>query len=701
MDARFAALLTLALLPGPAFAQSDSLTRADTTPQVLPAIEVYGKGSASYGEHRIRTATKTDALLRDVPQSVTVVNRDVIADQRMQGMADVVRYVPGITMGQGEGNRDQPTIRGNNTTSGFFVDGMRDDVQYFRDLYNVERVEALNGPNALIFGRGVAGGALNRVMKSADWTPRRELQLQGGSYGNRRSTLDFGQAVSDRVALRLNAMYENSDVYRNDVGLERYGINPTVTLRLTPRTQVVAGYERFRDDRTADRGIPSFAGAPLAIASPRVFFGDPTLSYADALVNVGSVTFEHTVPSGLTLRNRSVFADYNKIYQNVFPGAVNEAGTEVQISAYNNATDRRNLLNETELTYRLVTGGLRQTLLGGVAVGRQITDNFRNTGFFNNAATTFSTPLSNPTIAVPITFRQSATDADNHSTATSLSVYGQSQLFLSDHWQALVGLRYERFDVDFVNRRTSEALSRTDDLLSPRAGLLFKPIEPVTLYTSYSVSALPSSGDQFSSLTVTTETLKPEKFKNYEIGAKWDVFDRLALAAAVYRLDRTNTTAPDPADPSRVVQTGSQRTDGFEFSVAGAITPVWQVIGGYSYQDATITSRTAAAQEGATVPLVPRHTLALWNRYQVVPSVGVGVGVIYQDDMFAAIDDAVTLPSFVRVDAAAYYTVNRWLRLQANIENLFDRTYYPTAHSNNNITPGSPRAVRLSVITGF
>ena len=702
MAARLAAFLTLALLPCSAFAQVDSATRADTTPHVLPAIEVHGK--ASYGETGIRTATKTDALLRDVPQSVTVINQGVIADQRMQGMADVVRFVPGITMGQGEGNRDQPTIRGNNTTSGFFLDGMRDDVQYFRDLYNVERVEALKGPNALIFGRGVAGGALNRVMKSADWTPRRELQLQGGSYGNRRSTLDVGQAVSDRVAIRLNAMYENSDVYRNDVDLERYGVNPTVTVRLTPRTQVLAGYERFWDDRTADRGIPSFAGAPLAIASPRVFFGDPALSYSDALVNVGTVTLEHTAPGGLTLRNRSVFADYNKIYQNVFPGAVDEAGTAVQISAYNNATNRRNLLNETELTYKLTTGGLRQTLLGGVAVGRQITDNFRNTGFFNNTETIFSTPLSNPTIAVPITFRQSATDADNHATATSLSVYGQSQLFLSDHWQAVVGLRYERFDVDFFNRRTSQALSRTDDLLSPRAGLLFKPVEPVTLYTSYSVSALPSSGDQFSSLTATTETLAPEKFKNYEFGAKWDVFDRLALAAAVYRLDRTNTTAPDPTDPSnpsKLVQTGSQRTDGFEFSVAGAITPVWQVIGGYSYQDATITSRTSAAQEGATVPLVPRHTLALWNRYQVVPSVGLGLGVIYQDDMFAAIDDAVTLPSFVRLDAAAYYTVNRWLRVQANVENLFDRTYYPTAHSNNNITPGSPRAVRLSVITGF
>jgi catecholate siderophore receptor len=578
---------------------------------------------------------------------------------------------------------------------------MRDDVQYFRDLYNVERVEALKGPNALIFGRGVAGGALNRVMKSADWTSRRELQLQGGSYGNRRSTLDVGEAVSDRMALRLNGMYENSDVYRNEVDLQRYGINPTVTVRLTPRTQVLAGYERFRDDRTADRGIPSFAGVPLAVASPRVFFGDPTLSYSDALVNVGTVTLEHTAPSGLTLRSRSVFADYNKIYQNVFPGAVDEAGTSVQISAYNAATDRRNLLNETELTYKLVTGGLRQTLLGGVAVGRQITDNFRNTGFFNDVATTFTTPLSSPTIAVPVTFRQSPTDADNHSTATSLAVYGQSQLYLSDRWQAIVGLRYERFDVDFLDRRTSQALSRTDDLLSPRAGLLFKPIEPVTLYTSYSVSALPSSGDQFSSLTATTETLEPEKFKNYEIGAKWDVFDRVALAAAVYRLDRTNTTAPDPGDPTRLVQTGSQRTEGFEFSVAGAITPAWQVIGGYTHQDATITSRTSAAPEGAAVPLVPRNTLAVWNRYQVVPGVGLGLGVIYQDDVFAAIDNAVTLPSFVRFDAAAYYAVNRWLRVQANVENLFDRTYYPTAHSNNNITPGSPRAVRLSVITGF
>jgi catecholate siderophore receptor len=700
---RIAALLLLASFPASLLAQAEPRTpqASDTTPQVLPTIEVNEQREFGYGALRTRTATKTDAPLRDVPQSVTVVNRSVISDQRMQGMADVVRYVPGVTMGQGEGNRDQATIRGNTTTAGFFVDGMRDDVQYFRDLYNVERVEALKGANALIFGRGVGGGALNRVTKSAQWSPTRELQLQGGSYGNRRTTLDVGQGVSDRLAVRLNGLYENSDLYRRDVSVERYGINPTATLQLSSSTRVLASYERFKDDRTADRGVPSFQGAPVAIASPRTFFGDPSASRSDALVNAGTVTLEHTAASGLTLRNRSVFADYDKFYANVFPGAVNEAGTEVSISGYDNTTDRRNLLNETELTYPLVTGGLRQTLVGGVAVGRQITDNVRNTALFNGTATSVTAPLSDPTIAVPVSFAQSATDADNHSRATTVSVYGQSQVFLSNQWQAIVGARYERFEVDFWNRRNGEALSRTDDLISPRAGLLYKPVEAVTFYGSYSVAALPSSGDQFSSLTTTTETLEPEKFKNYEVGAKWDVLGRLSLAAAVYRLDRTNTTAPDPVDPTRTVQTGSQRTEGVELSVSGAITPDWQVIGGYTNQKAEITSTTSAAPEGARVALVPQNTVSLWNRYQAGSGLGFGLGVIYQDEMFAGIDNTVTLPSFVRVDAAAYYSVNRWLRLQANVENVFDREYFPTAHSNNNITPGSPRAVRMAVTTGF
>ncbi len=700
---RIAPLLFLVGLPSAALAQGDPSkpTSRDTVPMSLPTIEVKGVAGSSYLTRQTTTATKTDTPLHDTPQSVTVISKNVIADQRMQSMADVTRYTPGLTMGQGEGNRDQPTIRGNSTTAGFFVNGMRDDVQYFRDLYNVERVEALKGANALIFGRGVGGGVLNRVTKTAGWNSTRELSLQGGSYGNRRGALDVGQGVSDAIALRLNAVYENSDLYRNDVNLERYGINPTATIQLGARTQVLASYEHFKDNRTADRGIPSFAGAPLSTATPRTFFGDPSLSHSDALVHIGTASIEHTTGGGVTIRNRSMFADYDKIYQNVFPGAVNDAGTEVSISAYNNATGRQNLLNETEISYRLVTGAISQTLLGGVAVGSQITDNFRNTGYFNDTATSVTTPVSDPTIAVPVSFRQSATDADNHSSAKSVSVYGQSQIVFSNHWQAILGARYERFDVDFYNLRTGEALSRKDNLVSPRAALLYKPADAVTLYSSYSVSALPSSGDQFSSLNVTTETLEPEKFTNYELGIKWDILSRLSVAAAAYRLDRTNTSAPDPSDPTKTLQTGSQRTKGFEFSVTGAITPEWQIVGGYANQDATITSLTAAAAPGAKVPLVPRSTVSLWNRYQLTAALGLGVGVIYQDDMYAAIDDSVTLPSFTRLDAAAYYGVSPYLRLQLNLENLFDREYFATAHSNNNITPGSPRAVRVAVVTGF
>ena len=704
MSKQIAALiLLLAGSPPLALAQDESSKPAsrDSSVLTLPTIEVKGATRPAYLTSRSTTATKTNTLLRDVPQSVTAITSNVIADQSMQSLADVTRYMPGITMGAGEGHRDQPTIRGNNTTAGFFVDGMRDDAQYYRDLYNIERVEGLKGANSLIFGRGTGGGVLNRVTKTANWSPTRELLVQGGSYGSRRTALDLGQGLSDALALRLNAMYEDSDRYRNEVHVERYGINPTAAVRLSSRTQVLASYERFRDNRTVDRGIPSFAGEPLPLATSRTFFGDPSLSDGDALVNIGTATIEHTTRGSVTLRNRSLFGDYNKMYQNVYPGAVNSAGSEVSISAYNSTTLRRNLLNESEVSYHLVTGGISQTLLGGVAFGRQITDNFRNTGYFYDSATTITAPVSAPTIATPVTFRQSANDADNHSRATSFSIYGQSQITLSEHWQAIVGARYERFDVDFYNNRTSESLSRTDDIISPRAALLYKPLEAVTFYSSYRVSSLPSSGDQFSSLTATLETLGPEKFNNYEIGAKWDVHDELSLAGAVYRLDRTNTTAPDPNDPTRTVQTGSQRTRGFELSATGTVTPSWQVVGGYANQVATVTSRTAAAAVGARVPLVPRNTFSLWNRYQLIPALGLGLGVVYQDDMYAAIDNSVGLPSFARVDAAAYYRVARYLRVQVNVENLFNKAYYATAYSNDNITPGAPRAVRAAVVTVF
>jgi catecholate siderophore receptor len=652
-----------------------------------------------YLETVINSATKTPTPLRDVPQSVSVVTHELINDQLMSSVGDVVRYVPGITAHQGENNRDQVIIRGNNSSADFFVNGVRDDVQYYRDLYNLDRVEALKGPNAMIFGRGGGGGVVNRVMKEADFQTSRQIALQGGEFGNRRVTTDLDQPLSDRVAVRLNAMYENSDSFRDQVGLERFGVNPTLTFTPGKQTKIRVAYEHLHDTRTADRGMPSFQGRPVD-NDISTFFGDPDQSHVNARVNLTSGYVEHRA-GAVVIRNHTLVGDYGRSYQNFVPGAVNANRTQVALTTYNNATDRTNLFNQTDVVYGVSTGRLRHTLLGGAEVGRQLTDNFRNTGFFNNTLTTLLAPLANPTIDVPVTYRQSATDADNHLRTNIAATYAQDQVEVSRHLQLLGGVRFDRFDLQYHNNRNGDTLDRVDNLVSPRAGVVVKPIAPLSIYTSYSVSYLPSSGDQFSSLTVITEQVEPEKFTNYEVGVKWDVRPDVSLTTSVYRLDRTNARSTDPNDPTRIVQTGSQRTNGYELGLVGRVSKGWQIAGGYAYQDAFVTSATTAAAAGAQVAQVPHHTVSLWNQYQFHPRFGGGLGVIYRDDMFAAIDNTVILPGYTRADAAVYFTLSREVRLQANVENLFDKKYFVNADNNTNISPGFPRALRVGLTTTF
>ena len=647
----------------------------------------------------IRSATKTSSPLRDIPQSISVVSREQIKDQLLSSIGDVVRYVPGVTAHQGENNRDQIVIRGVSSSADFFLNGVRDDVQYYRDLYSVDRIEVLKGPNAMIFGRGGGGGVINRVTKEAGFAPLRELSLQAGSYSNKRIALDFNQLLNDKTAFRLNGLYENSGSFRDFVDLERYGINPTLTIAPGNRTRITVGYEIFRDYRTADRGIPSFQGLP-ADTDISTYFGNPDDSYARALVNLGSATIEHQAVRFL-IRNTTLFGAYDRGYQNFVPGAVSADKTTVALSAYNNETQRMNIFNQSDLTFGISTGQIRHTFLTGVEAGRQVTDNFRNTGFFDNSVTSINAPFSNPTINRPVTFRQSPTDADNHLITHIGSAYAQDQIDLSRYVQVVAGLRFDHFDLQYHNNRNNEDLRRIDNLVSPRVGLIFKPITPLSIYGNYSVSYLPSSGDQFSSLTTITEQVKPEKFNNYEFGVKWDIRSSLSFTTAIYRMDRKNTRATDPNDPARIIQTGRQRTNGYEIGLNGAITRSWRFAGGYAYQDAFITSATTAARAGTQVAQVPHHSFSLWNNYQVSSRLAAGLGVLHRADMFAAVDNTVILPGYTRADAAIYVTLTEKLRLQANVENLFDKQYYVNADGNNNITPGFPRAIRIALTARF
>jgi len=689
--------------PAPDSARAADSLAGRAQARKLSAVRVVGERAnrAGYAVTSSRTATKTDTPLRDTPQSATVLTRSVIADQSMQSMADAVRFIPGVTMSQGEGHRDAPVIRGQSSTADFFVDGVRDDAQYLRDLYNIERVEALKGSNAMIFGRGGGGGVINQVRREAPWSQVGTVTLEGGSFDHKRGTVDVGGPLGEHVAARLDGVYEKSHGFRDASRLSRRGVTPTATIVAGGNT-IRLDYEYFHDDRTVDRGIPSFAGAPSP-APITTFFGDPTVSHSRADVNGGAVVLDRALGHGFSLRNRTRAVHYDKFYQNVYPGAVDTSGSKVSLLGYNNATERRSLFNQTDVTGTLSTGAVRHTVLAGAELSRQRTDNFRNTAYFNGSATATSTPVpfASPTNQVNVAFRQSATDADNHVQADVGALYAQDQIALSSQWQAIAGVRIDAFTVRFHNNRTAQDLARFDRLVSPRAGLIFKPVTAASLYASYSVSHLPSSGDQFSSLTATTETLEPERFRNYEVGAKWDVRESLALTGALFRLDRSNSTAPDPANPERTVQTGAQRTTGFELGASGEVTSAWQLVAGFSSQLARIRSRTTAGAAGATVPLVPRSTLSLWNRVQLAPAVAIGAGAVRQARMYAAIDNTVTLPAFTRFDGALFVAMPFKTRAQLNVENLFDTRYYATSQGNNNIMPGASRTVRLSLSADF
>jgi catecholate siderophore receptor len=358
---------------------------ADTQDARTGTVGVYANSTS--------VATKTNTPLINIPQSVDVLTNSFIKDQSFQSIDDTVRYVPGVVPQQGEGNRDELVTRGVDSSANFFVNGFRDDVQYFRDLYNTQSIEVLKGPNALIFGRGAGGGLLNRTLKEADWSNVREVTAQTGSWADRRVAADVDQGINQNVAARFNAFYEQSDTFHDCGPFERYGINPTVSFWLDDATKVKLSYELYHDERLADRGNSSqstdkpltaanAAAARFNPATPFVsnwstFFGSPTYKGTYANVQTGMAFIEHDFGNGLSVKNGTIYASYLRSYRNIYPGngalsgAVNIAGTSMNLAAYENATNRNNLFNQTDFTYKTVTGPVRHTLTFGTEFGLQ------------------------------------------------------------------------------------------------------------------------------------------------------------------------------------------------------------------------------------------------------------------------------------------------------------------------------------------
>ena len=681
------AVLSASLCAQPVFAEGAAydVDASDDSRTII----VTGMGDGYLASNSV-TATKTDTPLIDIPQTINVVTREQLDDQAHHSLADILRYIPGTTVGQGEGNRDQITLRGQNTTADFFLDGVRDDVQYYRGLYNIERVEILKGPYALIFGRGGGGGIINRVQKSPvidDFIYAGPASIN--SFGAYDASVDLNTPLSGAAAVRINAVYESLDSHRDYVGGERYAGNPYVAFNLNDAWKFGLSYEYVNDDRTTDRGIPSIAtgaGQPnRPISGYRdQFFGTPGVNRTQFEAQIAKLRLDGQLATNLSFSGTMLYGDYDKTYVNVYAnGAASAQNGTVALAAYSDPTQRENFIAQGNLIWDVETGPLAHKILIGAEYGDQQSANRRFNGALSSGTLNLANPVF-PTVAFNMVTRDTVSDV------TFSSVYVQDQISLGDHIDVVAGLRYDSFDISGTDLLPAidRPFARKDDKISPRLGVIFKPQENISLYSSYSQSFLPRSGDQFLSLTVSQENLAPEKFTNYEIGAKWDVQPNLNLTLAVFQLERSNATTPDPLNPLASINIGKTRTQGVELAATGKITSLWQVHGGYSYQDSKLVGNNSVR-----LGQVPKHQASLWNRYDLHPNFAVGLGIIHQSSQFAAIRttaNTTKLPAFTRIDAALFYDVSDTVQLQMNVENLFDANYYSDAHNNNNISTGAP-----------
>jgi len=658
-------------------------------------------------------AVKTPTPIINVPQSLSIIDEDQIKDQAFTTIGDITRFTPGITLSQGEGHRDAIIIRGQQTTADFFQDGVRDDVQYFRPLYNIDQVEILRGSNALLFGRGGTGGIVNRVTKSAEiGTDFTTINTSLDTFGAYFGAVDSNITLYETGALRLNGFYESLNNHRDVFDGKRFGFNPTATVELSPQTILNLSYEYLDDNRGVDRGVPSVTVAngpdvPLE-GFANTFFGAPDDNLTTLQSHSLRARINHDFSSRLRGNITGHYADYDKRYQNLFAAGFNTDSNTVTLDGYNDLTDRTNLIIQANLIGEFSTGPIGHTLLLGAEYADQDTQNARlDTVFSANSDDQITFAFTDPLVIPDFAFTNLSRNRD--SAVTVFSAYIQDQIDLTDSFKLVLGGRFDSFDIDVLDiievddglaDGNNGEFSRKDEEISPRLGLIYKPADNVSLYGSYSETFLPRSGEQFLTLNLTNAQTQPQGFKNLEAGLKWDIRPQLSLTAAVFELDRDNFLTVDSNDVGQLVPVEGSLTQGFELQFYGDITPNWSINTGYAYQDGIVRA-PGDSNDGNRTRQTPKNTFSLWSHYQLNNQLGIAGGVTYQDSFFVREDNNVEVPRFTRFDAAAYYDISETLRLQINIENIFDIDYFPDAHANDNISTGKPLNARFSLSTQF
>lgn len=679
------------LSSGSSFAAESDPDQAEPRTLKKITVEETAVTETGYNALTAATATRTEAPLRDVPQTVNVVPANVIRDQHATSLQEVMKNVPGIGQSHGDGQRDQVAIRGFTAITDQFVDGFRDDALYFRDLSNVERVEIIKGPAAVLYGRGSSGGLINRVTKKPD-VDLTALALSYGSWSDKRGEIDIARAGGS-IAWRLSGAAEDADSYRDQQFLERQALAPSLSFAIGNAGTLLLQADYLKDNRVTDFGVPAYRGRPVDVPAS-TYYGAANareVDYSEAEVVSTTINYTHRVSGTFSLRNGLRYYHYDLDRNNTLPsGPVNEAAQTVQLNRSHLDRNERGWFNQTELTQKLGFRGMTHEVLYGVEVGRQDKDQLVRS---RNGVATVS--LFNPVLPVLPLAISSAPTTDNTGVMTTTAAYVQDMAALAAHWKALFGMRFDRYEQETHQNLAGQSdLDRVDKVWSPRVGVVWQPGDAQSYYASWSRSFQPS-GESFA-ITVGNADIAPEKTVNQEIGAKLDFLNgRVSTTAALFRLERDKIKSTDPAT-SRVIPIGVQRTDGLELTVAGDLGSGWRLLAGYAYLDARVTQSIAvdAAQpvQGKRATITPENGANIWLTKALTRSLGFGAGANYVGDRFANPGNTVTLPAYTTVDAMAWYRI-AGAELQLNVRNLFDRDYIVAGHGTNaNLNlPGAPR----------
>ena len=671
---------------------SVSLEAQEDTVVELNDFEVVGK----YLQSDEITSLKTPTPIEDIPKSVTILTSDLIALQDLTSIAGIADYVPGIIAGQGEGHRDDILFRGQKSTADFYVDGVRDDVQYYRPLYNVEQVEVLKGADALFFGRGGTGGLINRVSKKAqigeDFT---NYSLSFDDFGERSLQVDSNMDIAPNLALRLNYYNEDLENNRDHYYGDNSGINPTLTYQLSDITTVNVSYENLDQERFIDRGITADSNGNPDQNYIDTTFGDADYNKSTLSADVLKVSVDHKIDDSTKIRLNFTDNEFSKMYQNFYASSSVSASSDpsiapigdpiVKMSGYHDETERSSKILSADIIGEKKFGGKNHKYVIGYESIETSNDNMRIKG--NDVRSSRTVAIASLDNLANDLLPQSK-DYDNTKADVDVkSLYFSDEISLTDELNLVLGGRLDEFDITVVDALNGGTLNQVSEEFSSRLGLVYNPEDNVTWYASYSETFLPKSGGQYASLDSEEQGLDANVFENMEFGVKFTTDNDIDVTASVYEL----TSIQPEYDGPLQTKVEEIEAEGFELQAAGNVSDNWFMTAGFSK-----VNNADALKE------VPGRTFSLWNLYKYNDKLSFGLGLINKGATKGKYkSNAVYLPSYTRVDLAAYYKIDDNMRLQLNVENATDEVYFPHSYGDHQISVGAPIHATIKIVGQF